>query len=262
MMKRTFLLILLVALLPATVAAEPSAAIEAKLLSAEEAARLAVERPDLFDAVQAEIFAAAQAKRPAEQGRGVPSPAPTNVMQDCWTTSLALDPDVELELYDFDITSPIDFIWKHKIIAGCSAYVVRIFIFECIPGKPSVVGNPILFVTAPIPFGPVSPIPGIPEIIFPPVTLAPGTLPSGMAYDWVVVTECDDTDGAIGPDGDIVDSCGANLGFVLGGPLILGPEPIGLWDPDPGGSPPGRGPGENGTTRPWCFSVTGSPPTP
>ena len=208
------------------------------------------------------LFAAwgSQAFAQASKTNGV-SPGPVNLLQDCWTTSLALDPDPELELYDFDgSTDFIDFLWKHKIIAGCSAYVARIYIWQCRDGKQAIFGEPIVFATANIPFGPVSPIPGIPEIIFPPVTLTPGTLPPGR-YDWAIGTECDDTDGGLSRDGDIEDTCGLNLGLppAVTPPVpLLGPDPIQIWDADPGGAPPGRGPGENGTTRPWCFQVTGS----
>ena len=89
----------------------------------------------------------------------------------------------------------------------------------------------------------------------------PGSIPPGR-YDWALVTECNDTNGTIVgtgvQDSDLDDSCGVNVGIlpVFPGPVMLGPEPIELFDPDPGGSPPGRGPGEEGTTRPWCFDVT------
>jgi len=99
----------------------------------------------------------------------------------------------------------------------------------------------------------VVPMPGTPELLIS-FTASPFSFPPGR-YDWAVFVECDDTDGFIGLDSDIDDACGINMGLVLGGPLVLGPEPIEFFDPDPGGSPPGRGPGDEGTTRPWCFSV-------
>ncbi len=191
----------------------------------------------------------------------VTAPGPVNVLQDCWTTSLAIDPDPELELYAFDATTGfIDFLWKHKIIAGCSAYVAQIVIFACVDGKPFPSTGATVYTSPVIPFGPVSPIPGIPEIIFPPVTLTPGTLPPGF-YDWFIVTECDDTGGTIlipRKDDDIDDQCGINVGRNPSTglrPVIFGPEPLQAMDPDPGGSPSGRAPGESGTTRPWCFQV-------
>ena len=184
---------------------------------------------------------------------------PVNVLQDCWTTNLTLNPDAELELYTFTTADSIDFIWKQKLQETCSAYLASIWVFECIAGKP--LPGPIVQVFHDIDLGQQDPMPGVPEPLFT-FTAAPGAIPPGR-YDWAMITECDDTNGRIAgapvPDSDIDDSCGVNVGIlpVFPGPVILGPEPVELFDADPGGSPPGRGPGEEGTTRPWCFDVTG-----
>ena len=184
---------------------------------------------------------------------------PVNVLQDCWTTNLTLDSDPELELYTFATTDPIDFIWKHKILETCSAYLASIWVFECIAGKP--LPGPIVQVFHDIDLGQQDPMPGVPEPLFT-FTAPPGSIPPGR-YDWAMITECDDTNGRIAgspvPDNDIDDSCGVNVGILptFPGSVMLGPEPMELFDVDPGGSPPGRGPGEEGTTRPWCFDVTG-----
>ena len=189
-------------------------------------------------------------------------PPPVNVLQDCWTTNLTLDPDPELELYTFTTTDPIDFIWKHKILETCSAYLASIWVFECLPGKP--IPGPIVQVFHDISLGQQDPIPGTPEPLLS-FSAPPGSIPPGR-YDWALITECDDTNGRIAgapvPDSDIDDSCGVNVGIlpVFPGPVMLGPEPVELFDADPGGSPPGRGPGEEGTTRPWCFDVVEPPP--
>jgi hypothetical protein len=82
-------------------------------------------------------------------------------------------------------------------------------------------------------------------------------IPEGT-WDWFVVTECNDTNGTIPPtkDGNIDDVIGANLGTMTYPPLVYGPEPVGVLDPDLGGYPPGRLPGEGGNCRCWCFTVT------
>ncbi len=182
-----------------------------------------------------------------------------NVLQDCWTTNLTVDPDPELELYTFTTADSIDFIWKHKILTTCSNYLASIWLFDCLDGKP--LPGAIQQVFHDIDFGEQDPIPGIPEPLLS-FNAPPGSIPPGR-YDWAMITECDDTNGRIAgspvPDNDLDDSCGVNVGLApapgFPGPVMLGPEPIELFDPDPGGSPSGRGPGEEGTTRPWCFTV-------
>ena len=106
----------------------------------------------------------------------------------------------------------------------------------------------------------INPIPGVPEPLLSFSALS-GLIPPGR-YDWALLTECRDTDGTIigafRKDGDIDDECGINVGLNPAAglfPVLFGPEPLDLLDADPGGSPPGRGPGEEGTTRPWCFTV-------
>ncbi len=192
---------------------------------------------------------------PAWGGVMGPPPTPVNVLQDCWTTALSVDPDAELELYEFDTATDINLIWKYKLLATCSAYAYKIFFWDCEDGKPKTAGNPPVHVVPFILLGPISPVPGIPELLFA-HTIPAGTLPLG-SYDWAIAIECDDTTGAVTTDGDVDDICGGNLGLlpIFDGPVILGPEPIRALDPDPGGSPPGRGPGEDGSTRPWCFDV-------
>ncbi len=182
-----------------------------------------------------------------------PRPAAVNTVQDCWTTNLDLDPDVERELYTFDTTDPIDFVWKHKILESCSAYSATIRVFPCRDGKPRMRGADVVRMFRRN-FGPVAANPAIPEQLkF--FTAPAGALPPGR-YDYVVQTECDDTNGRVRRDGDVDDQCGMTPG---GKPMIMGPQPAERWDPDPGGSPPGRGPGEEGTTRGWCFEVTPPP---
>ena len=201
----------------------------------------------------------------ASVAKGMPPvavPAPVNVLQDCWTTDLTVNPDPELELYTFTTDDSIDFIWKQKLLLPCSDYLASIWVFDCLDGKP--LPGPIVQVFHDIPFGTINPLPGIPEPLLTFSAMA-GSIPPGR-YDWALITECDDTNGRIAgspvKDGDIDDSCGVNVGIglpLIGGPVILGPEPIELLDPDPGGSPPGRVPGEEGTTRPWCFTVNAVP---
>ena len=190
-------------------------------------------------------------------GPFLPPPPPVNVLQDCWTTSLNLDPDPELELYTFTTADSIDFVWKQKLQETCSAYLASIWVFQCIAGKP--LPGAIVQVFHDISLGQQDPVPGTPEPLLS-FSAPPGSIPPGR-YDWALVTECDDTNGRIAgapvPDSDIDDSCGVNVGVlpVFPGPVMLGPEPVELFDADPGGSPAGRGPGEEGTTRPWCFTV-------
>ncbi len=188
-----------------------------------------------------------------------PPPADVNVLQDCWTTNLEADPDPERELYTFAADDDIAFIWKQKLLVACSSYVARIVGYDCVDGEPGV-NREVKFSFTEV-FGPMSPIPGIPEPLFP-IFAPAGSIPPGR-YDWVLLVECDDTNGRVKRDGDLDDECGINVGrkpVVPDGPLIFGPEPIEIFDPDPGGSPPGRGPGEEGTTRPWCFEVAEPPP--
>ena len=212
----------------------------------------------------APAFAADSPEAPSvAKGGGGMTPAPVNVLQDCWTTDQQVDPDVELELYTFTTDDSIEFVWKQKLLVSCSAYLASIWVFECIDGKP--LPGPIVYTAHDINFAELDPIPGIPEplLLF---SAPPGAIPPGR-YDWALITECDDTNGRIAgapvPDADIDDSCGVNVGIglpLIGGPVILGPEPVELFDPDPGGMPPGRVPGEEGTTRPWCFEVIGHCP--
>ena len=213
----------------------------------------------------APAFAADSPEAPSVAKGGPPPPAPVNVLQDCWTTDQQVDPDVELELYTFTTDDSIEFIWKPKLLVSCSAYLASIWVFECMDGKPS--PGPIVQVFHDISFGQLDPIPGVPEPLLSFSAMA-GSIPPGR-YDWALITECDDTNmriaGSPVTDGDIDDSSGVNVGIglpLIGGPVILGPEPIQLFDLDPGGSPPGRGPGEEGTTRPWCFQVDPVPPDP
>ncbi len=193
---------------------------------------------------------------PAWAGEALPSTV--NVVQDCWTTNEALDPDLEKELYTFSSDDDaITIVWKHKILEPCSNYIATVYGTDCTEGKPSLYTLPMRFTQTQV-FGPIDPDPATPEQLLS-MTIAPGSIPSGR-YDWVLLVECDDTDGFIFVDGDIDDECGINMGTTLGGPLIMGPEPNEALDADPGGSPPGRGPGEEGTTRPWCFEVEEPPP--
>ena len=197
-------------------------------------------------------------------GAGAPAPAPVNVLQDCWTTDLDDDPDKEKELYTFTTADSIEFVWKQKLLLTCTDYKATILGFDCVDGKRSVFGHPGRFLFANIPFAggnPIDPDPSNPERIFS-FSATPGSISPGT-YDWILVTECNDTNGTVGLDGDIDDQCGINMGkapTVPGKPLVLGPEPIELLDPDPGGSPPGRVPGDEGTTRGWCFRVTAAVP--
>ncbi len=187
-----------------------------------------------------------------------PAPAPTNVVQDCWTTDFDKDPDPELELYTFTGNETIEFTWKQKLLQSCSSYTVSLYVFDCQDGKPRP-GN-VRYAATNVIFGPISPIPGVPEPLFS-FSLPASVLPPGR-YDWALLQECDDTNGTIFPprqDGDINDQCGLNVGFNPATglfPVLYGPDPFQAFDADPGGTPPGRGPGESGTTRAWCFDVT------
>lgn len=180
-----------------------------------------------------------------------------NVMQDCWTTDIEeVDIDPELENY---ILNPdnIVFVWKHKIFEGCENYIATIVGLPCEDGKPPIIGR-IAWIVPNIEFGYIQP--GAEYLIWVSVT----GMPEGT-WDWFVVSECNDTNGAITPplkDGDIDDVIGANLGLVTYMPLVYGPEPIEVLDPDPGGFPPGRLPGEEGSCRCWCFTVEAVPECP
>lgn len=192
---------------------------------------------------------------------GQPTPTRVNVLKDCWTTSLAARPQPEAEAYSFPTTTggTIDFVWQHKILTACSAYVANLYAFPCVDGNPQLDMVPF-YDSGPIQFGPISPVVGTPNLYFSlavPVT----TFPEG-SYDWTVVTECDDTDGQVmAPDGDVDDICGVNMGVepIIAGPVIFGPEPVQFLDPDPGSDPLGRALGEDGSTRPWCFETTPAP---
>jgi hypothetical protein len=175
-----------------------------------------------------------------------------NVLQDCWTTDEEewyMDP--EMELYQFPQNHPVIHVWKHKIFEYCSHYLATIVWTYCKDGKPKLSGNI---------FGMIRDI----EVdIGEPGELILSAFVSGFppgSYDWFIVTECDDTNGSIAlpNDGDIDDILGANLGLPPNnpiGPCMMGPEPVRLLDPDPGGFPPGRWTGEEGATRCWCFEV-------
>jgi len=176
-----------------------------------------------------------------------------NVLQDCWTTDrdeLALD----IEMENYVLTSnDVVFVWKHKIFEFCQNYVVLIAGTPCQDGKPTLIGNVRWLFQ--VPFGSID---QGQEYIF--YIIASNVLQG--EWDWFVVTECNDTTGVIYPplsDGDVDDVIGANLGMVTYMPLVYGPEPIEVLDPDPGGLPPGRRPGEEGATRCWCFNVTPPP---
>ena len=184
-----------------------------------------------------------------------------NVVQDCWTANPEIFPEREGELYLFYETHSIDMSWMHKLFNSCLSYSVLIQVATCRDGKPRLDPADVVYTTESISFGPISPDPEVPERIFV-HSLPPGTLPAGR-YDWQLVIECNDTNGDVTADGDIDDMCGGNPAvspLVLGGPVIFGPDPIQVLDPHPGTMPLGRGPGENGTTRPWCFSVIAPPP--
>jgi hypothetical protein len=172
-----------------------------------------------------------------------------NVLQDCWTTDeFQLFENIELENY---VLFPDDvvFVWKHKIFEACNNYVVLVGGTPCQDGKPSLIGS-VRWLRQQQ-FGTIDP--GAEYIFYMIVTnMMPGE------WDWFVVAECNDTTGAVYPplvDGDIDDVIGANLGLVTYLPLMYGPEPVEVLDPDPGGYPPGRRPGEEGATRCWCFKV-------
>jgi len=180
-----------------------------------------------------------------------------NVMQDCWTTDeeeVYLDPEMENYLLFPD---NVVFVWKHKIFEGCSNYIASIVGLPCENGKPPVIGR-VAWIIQNIPFGDIQP--GA-EYLF---WVQAGGLPEGT-WDWFVVTECHDTNGSITPplkDGDIDDVIGANLGKMTYPPLVYGPEPVEVLDPHPGGLPPGRLPGEEGSCRCWCFTVEAEPQCP
>ncbi len=181
--------------------------------------------------------------------------APVNVLQDCWTSDLASHPDPEWESFSYTVGDEVTFVWKHKIQATCSNYLVDIVGLPCIDGKPPFDRTQFEFRS--ISFGRVVADPAQPEKIFQ-FTAPPGSLPPGR-HDWLLIVECDDTDGIVHLDSDVDDECGINVGITtqVGGPLILGPEPVEIFNASPGGTPAGRRVGEEGTTRPWCFEVTG-----
>lgn len=181
---------------------------------------------------------------------------PVNVLQDCWTTQETAF--IEDELYRFLGGEPVTFVWKHKILLPCENYVYSIYGFQCRDGKPNPggPGGGVAFSFENNELGAIEPDPDVPERLF----TFTGAVPPGR-WDWILVAECNDLGGngiPIGPDGDIDDQCGINVGtapVLPAGPVIYGPDPVEVFDPSPGGSPPGRGPGEEGTTRPWCFEV-------
>lgn len=182
---------------------------------------------------------------------------PVNVLQDCWTTYDGFMPDPEFEAYEFMPNESVTFVWKHKIMEEpCQSYVASIFLFECIEGKPRPKGSDILLRFMDLRELEIWPY-HAPEFMYS-YTVPAGYIPPGQ-YDWALIVECNDSGNGIGlrADGDIDDECGVNVGMppIFAGPVIFGPEPIEFFDPHPGGFPPGRWPGEEGTTRPWCFVV-------
>ena len=184
---------------------------------------------------------------------------PTNVLQDCWTTNININPDRELEGYEYSVNDRVTFIWKHKVLEFCENYVASIFGFECREGKVKPSG--VRFEFRDIQYGAIDPNPEVPELLFE-FTAGAGSIQPGR-YDWVLFVECNDLGGngiPIGKDEDVDDTCGINTGRPPQNPLgvvIFGPEPNEALDAAPGGSPPGRGPGEEGPNRPWCFEVFG-----
>ncbi len=186
---------------------------------------------------------------------------PVTVLQDCWTTNIERMPDPEFEGYSFfGANEPVTFVWKHKIMPtdACSAYVASIYVLPCIEGKPKPTDIVVQFPNLRNEIQRWDGDPTIPEILFS-YTAPPGAIPPGY-FDWALIVECNDFGGngiPLGPDEDVDDECGVNVGIppIFAGPVIFGPEPIEYFDPDPGASPPGRSPGEEGTTRPWCFQV-------
>jgi hypothetical protein len=194
--------------------------------------------------------------------RDLPVPEGTNgfylnVMQDCWTTDIEevmLDPELENYLLTPD---NVVFVWKHKIFEPCENYIATVVGLPCEDGKPPIIRR-IAWVVPDFQFGFIEP--GAEYLFW---LMVPG-IPVGN-WDWFVVTECNDTNGMITPplkDGDIDDVIGANLGVVTYPPLVYGPEPAEVLDPDPGGFPPGRRPGEEGSCRCWCFTVEETPQCP
>jgi len=189
---------------------------------------------------------------------------PVNVMQDCWTTDSTQGEANEKELYRFADNQKMNFVWKHKILEGCISYSAIIKVYDCPLGKNQARENPATGTPILLSFFSSEPVfPDIPEplLLSQTLSLIELGIPPGL-YDWVVVTECNDTNGGVrAGDGDIEDQCGANFSTIKGdlppGTIIFGPEPPGapFPDRDPGGTPTGRQAGESGTTRPWCFEV-------
>jgi hypothetical protein len=180
-----------------------------------------------------------------------------NVMQDCWPTDIE-EWGIDHELENYVLTPDnVVLIWKHKIFESCENYMATVVGLPCADGKPPIIHR-IAWVIPNIQFGYIQP--GY-EYLFSVVTTG---MPVGD-WDWFVVTECNDTNGKIAPplkDGDIDDCIGANLGTVTYPLLVYGPEPAEVLDPDPGGFPPGRHPGEEGACRCWCFTVAEIPQCP
>jgi hypothetical protein len=156
-----------------------------------------------------------------------------NVMQDCWPTDIEeWYTDPEMENYTLSPDNVV-LVWKHKIFEGCSNYIATVVGLPCEDGKPRIIGRLAWMVTN-LEYGYVEPGGEYKFMVW------LSGMPVGH-WDWFVVTECNDTNGMITPplkDGDIDDVIGANLGTVTYMPLVYGPEPVELLDPDPGGFPP------------------------
>ena len=179
-------------------------------------------------------------------GPGLRADDPVNTLQDCWTSNVF----IELEDYQFAPEELIIFSWGHRIERTCSSYSARLLIFAC-EADPKTA--PEIALTVELGFGAIEPDPMSTTRTFSKQFQLGDQLEPGL-YDWGLLVECDDSGNGVPftPDGDFDDSCGLELGEVA---RAAGPQPLGPLDVSPGGDPPGRQPGENGTTRPWCFEV-------
>lgn len=203
--------------------------------------------------LSASLLQAEEIQVPDGQGQKTGRGYEINVLQDCWTTNrLDWGQNPELESYLIHPDSVV-FVWKHKLIRACDNYVATIVLLPCEDGKPRI-GGRIVHTEADLVYGPRNPEAEIIMFHIPSDSIPVGT------YDWFIVTECNDTNNRIGvrPDGDVDDVIGANLGLPPVnpyGPLVYGPEPNEVLDPNLGAAIPGRRPGEEGSSRCWCFTV-------